>query len=108
MEKNYRNIPLKLSYDSGIDDILWDFYIPVLSMSKSYDRIAGFFSSSSFALSARGLEDFITNGGKMRLVTCPQLSKKDVDMLEKATANIDDLLTNNFIKELTIQTFPSK
>lgn len=99
MEKNYRNIPLKLSYDSGIDDILWDFYIPVLSMSKSYDRIAGFFSSSSLALSARGLEDFITNGGKMRLVTCPQLSKKDVDMFETATANIDDLLTSNFIKD---------
>lgn len=99
MEKNFRNIPLKLSYDSGLDDILWDFYIPVLSMSKNYDRIAGFFSSSSLALSARGLEDFIANGGKMRLVTCPQLSKKDVEMLEKATKNIDELLTDNFIKD---------
>lgn len=99
MEKNFRNIPLKLSYDSGLDDILWDFYIPVLSMSKTYDRIAGFFSSSSLALSARGLEDFISNGGKMRLVTCPQLSKNDVDMLEKTTKNIDQLLTDNFIKD---------
>lgn len=99
MEKNFRNIPLKLSYDSGLDDILWDFYIPVLSMSKNYDRIAGFFSSSSLALSARGLEDFISNGGKMRLVTCPQLSKNDVDMLEKTTKNIDQLLTDNFIKD---------
>lgn len=68
MDKNFRNIPLKLSYDSGLDDILWDFYIPVLSMAKTYDRIAGFFSSSSLALSARGLEEFISNGGKMRLV----------------------------------------
>lgn len=99
MEKNFRNIPLKLSYDSGLDDILWDFYIPVLSMAKTYDRIAGFFSSSSLALSARGLEDFITNGGKIRLVTCPQLSKKDVDMLEKTIKNIDELVIDNFIKD---------
>lgn len=99
MEKNFRNIPLKLSYDSGLDDILWDFYIPVLSMAKSYDRIAGFFSSSSLALSARGLEDFISNDGKMRLVTCPQLSKNDVDMLEKTTMDIDQLLTDNFVKD---------
>lgn len=99
MEKNFRNIPLKLSYDSGLDDILWDFYIPVLSMAKSYDRIAGFFSSSSLALSARGLEDFISNDGKMRLVTCPQLSNNDVDMLEKTTMDIDQLLTDNFVKD---------
>ena len=99
MKNNFRNIPLKLSYDSGLDDILWDFYIPVLFMSKTYDRIAGFFSSSGLALSARGFEDFITNGGKMRLVTCPQLSKQDVDMLEKTAKNIDKLLTDNFIKD---------
>lgn len=99
MKKNFRNIPLKLSYDSGLDDILWDFYIPVLSMSTTYNRIAGFFSSSSLALSARGLEDFISNGGKMRLVTCPQLSKQDVEMLEKASKNIEQLITDNFIKD---------
>lgn len=99
MEKSFRSIPLKLSYDSGIDDILWDFYIPVLTMAKTYDRIAGFFSSSSLSLSARGLENFITNGGKMRLITCPQLSKQDVEMLEKATKNVDELITDNFIKD---------
>lgn len=99
MDKNFRNLPLKLSYDSGLDDILWDFYIPILSMAKTYDRIAGFFSSSTLALSARGLEDFITNGGKMRLVTCPQLSKQDVDIIEKSTQNIDELINDNFIKD---------
>lgn len=99
MEKSFKNIPLKLSYDSGIDDVLWDFYIPVLSMAKTYDRIAGFFSSSALALSARGLEDFISNGGKMRLVTCPQLSAQDVEMLEKSANNYDEIITNNFIKD---------
>ena len=99
MENNFKSIPLKLSYDSGEDDILWDFYIPVLSMADTYDRIAGFFSSSSLALCARGLESFITNGGKMRLVTCPQLSSNDIEMIEKSVNNLDEILTKNFIND---------
>ncbi len=99
MNNNFQKLPLKLSYDSGIDDVLWDFYIPVLSMATSYDRIAGFFSSSSLALSARGLENFIINNGKMRLVTCPQLSAKDVEILEKTSKSFDDIITKNFIAD---------
>ena len=45
----FQDISLKISYDSGLDDVLWDFYIPVLSYAKTYDRIAGFFSSSALA-----------------------------------------------------------
>ena len=99
MDKNFKMLPLKLSYDSGLDDILWDFYIPVLSMAKSYDRIAGFFSSTSLALCARGMEDFISNGGTMRLVTCPQLSKQDVEILEASAADVGKIITDNFIKD---------
>lgn len=99
MTKDLSNIPLKISYDSGLDDILWEFYIPVLSLSNNYDRIAGFFSSSSLAIAARGMEDFISNGGKMRLVTCPQLSTRDIEMLEKSVRNLDELLTKNFISD---------
>lgn len=96
---DFSKLPLKISYDSGLDDILWEFYIPVLSMANSYDRIAGFFSSSSLALASRGMEDFIKNGGKMRLVTCPQLSANDVDMLEKSSASIDTVVTEKFIRD---------
>ncbi|QRN84663.1 DEAD/DEAH box helicase family protein [Clostridia bacterium] len=99
MTKNLSNIPLKISYDSGMDDVLWEFYIPVLSLSNHYDRIAGFFSSSSLALAARGLENFISNGGKMRLVTCPQLSCDDIMMLENSVKNLDELLTEKFISD---------
>lgn len=99
MSNSFKDIPLKISYDSGVDDILREFYIPVLSKAESYDRIAGFFSSSTLALSARGLEKFISNGGKMRLVTCPQLTSKDVEMIEKSVNNIDDIITENFIKD---------
>lgn len=97
---NFKDIPnLKISYDSGVDDVLWDFYIPVLSAAVCYDRIAGFFSSSSLALAARGMEDFISNGGKMRLVTCPQLSRKDADVIKESVADIESILRDNFIDD---------
>ena len=71
----FQDISLKISYDSGLDDVLWDFYIPVLSYAKTYDRIAGFFSSSALALAARGIEEFILNGGTMRLVLTHRLGE---------------------------------
>ena len=98
MVLDFSDLPLKVAYDSGEDDLVWDFYIPVLSRANSYDRIAGFFSSSSLAVAARGIGEFISNGGVMRLVTCPQLSINDISMLEKSVNNIDEILSDHFIK----------
>lgn len=80
---NYRNLNIKSCYESGVDDIIEDFYVPVLGASVRYDRIAGFFSSTSLAVAARGVANFINNGGKMRLITSPRLNSEDIDVIEK-------------------------
>lgn len=92
-------LDIKESYDSGYDDILYDFYIPVLSESNQYDRISGFFSSGSLALAARGMQKFLENGGTMRLVTCPRFSRKDAAMLEQASGGINDAVLSGFISD---------
>jgi len=97
---DFSDLPLKHTYDSGEEDILWDFYIPVLSKANQYDRIAGFFSSSILAAAAKGMSEFIRNGGHMRLVTCPMLSKEDVNMLQDEE-QMDQILTANFIRSLS-------
>ncbi len=99
MIKDFSNLKLKVSYDSGIDDILWDFYIPVLSHANQYDRISGFFNSSVLAVAAEGMAEFIENGGKMRLITCPRLSPADIKMIEKSVTDLDSILTEQFITE---------
>lgn len=99
MAKDFSNVKLNISYDSGNDDILWDFYIPVLSLANQYDRIAGFFSSTSLSLAARGMEDFILNGGKMRLVTCPLLSQADVGVIKQSVDKMESVLFKNFVKD---------
>jgi hypothetical protein len=50
---------LKGLYDSDADDLLLDFYIPVLKESIDYKRIAGYFSSNSLAIAAKGISKFI-------------------------------------------------
>lgn len=94
-----RDLPIKYAYDSNKDDLLWDFYIPALSKSIRYDRISGFFSSSSLAISARGLAGFIAHEGKMRLITCPRLSKEDAMAVENAITSLDDIMVNHFIND---------
>lgn len=85
MGKNFRKLELKSSYETGEDDLLEEFYAPILKCAASYDRIAGFFSSSSLAVAARGIAEFIRNGGKMRLIACPRLEEEDVKVMELAS-----------------------
>lgn len=80
---NFRELSLESGYDSDTDDIVNEFYLPVLSNSKSYDRITGFFRSSSFAISSKGLAQLINNNGTMRIVCSPILGTDDVETLSK-------------------------
>ena len=56
---NFKDLNVKQFYDSDEDNILNNFYIPVLSNAIKYDRLAGYFSSTSFAMSAKGMAQFI-------------------------------------------------
>ena len=64
-------------YDSRINNIVTEFFIPALKESTTYRRIGGFFSSTSIALAARGINEMIENEGKMQLVISPILTKED-------------------------------
>lgn len=97
---SFLDVDLKHSYETGVDDLISDFYIPMLSRAKRYDRIAGFFSSTSLALSAVGLAGLIERGGTMRLITCPRLSKEDADMINTAVGNPESILSKQLIRDM--------
>ena len=87
---NFKDLNVKQFYDSDEDNILNNFYIPVLSNAIKYDRLAGYFSSTSFAMSAKGMAQFIRNGGEMRLVTSVQLSEMDRLAIEDGIRKSED------------------
>lgn len=100
---NLKEIDLKHSYESDCGDLIELFYEPVLNCAIKYCRLAGFFSSSSLAIAARGLSSFIKRGGKYLLVCNPKLSNEDAkainDSIESIQENISldfDNLSNEF------------
>ena len=80
---SFKSLDIKPSYESGIGDIVQDFYEPVLTEAVLYDRISGFFTSTSLAVAARGMCNFIKNGGIMRIITSPILSSDDIEIIEQ-------------------------
>ncbi len=77
-----REYPFRLSYTVA-DDPLHTFYIPALSASIRYDRMAGFFSSGALAVAAAGVAHLIARGGQMRLLVGAQLLPEDVEAIRR-------------------------
>lgn len=84
MTGSFRDLPLELNFDTGVEgsDVTRKFYVPVLQRAKSYDRVAGYFSSAALSIAARGIAGLVRNSGKMRLITSHALQKYDVDTLQ--------------------------
>ncbi len=96
-----KELNFKKSYDSDSDNILKDFYIPALSESTEYLRLAGFFSSTSLAVAAKGMATFIKNGGKMKLIVSAKLQKEDIDAIREIYQNKEEeLIEKIMIKDL--------
>lgn len=84
------DLTLRLSYRTGRDDLVRDFFVPCLEQATLYRRAAGYFSSSGLALAARGVASLASRGGKMRLVVSPHLQPDDVVALQAANDNPAD------------------
>lgn len=61
--------------------MLHDFYLPALHLAVSYDRVAGYFRSSSLAAASQGFSAFVGRGGRMRLIVGADLDPRDVQAI---------------------------
>lgn len=86
------------SYSTSKESLFEDFYIPALQRSVRYDRAAGFFSSAIVALAPLAFSEFVENGGRIRLICSPNLSKSDVRSLnddsDLTKASRDQVITD--------------
>ena len=104
-ELSFENLDLKISYRSktmnGKSTLLDDFYIPCLKRSQKYDRSTGFFTSGSLKVASEGIVNFaFDNSGKMRMLTSPRLTEKDVCCINDNLENIDESLEYNLDREI--------
>jgi len=96
----FKDLVIKRAYSSDTDDILHDFYIPVLAAAIEYRRIAGFFSSTSLAIAAKGIVGLIVNGGTMQLIVSPKLTYQDLEVLIKSNVEPQDFLEHKMLEEI--------
>lgn len=96
------SIPFKFQYRSNHDQLYEDFYEPCLQNSVAYDRAAGYFSSHSLRLIARGLEVFLFQEGKIRIIANPVLSKEDIEAIEKGYKAKQQVIERALLKQVDL------
>ncbi|SJZ77748.1 DEAD/DEAH box helicase family protein [Selenihalanaerobacter shriftii] len=97
----FKGLNLKIKYRSSDDDIVNDFYIPVLENAKLYKRAVGFFSSSSLIEVSRGITGLIKNGGKIQLIASPKLQEKDIEAINKGYEDRDEIFERSILDSFT-------
>ena len=70
-------------YKSDQCSLLKDFYIPSLKSAVRYDRAVGYFSATMLGYGLQGLDGFIKNDGKMRLIIGENLSDHEYEAVKK-------------------------
>jgi superfamily II DNA or RNA helicase len=95
-----RNLDIKQEYRSYHDDIVRNFYIPILQQSSSYKRAVGFFSSSALIEISKGICYLVQNGGFIQLVASPYLSEDDIEAIKKGYALRDEIIKNAILTTL--------
>ena len=95
-----RDLDLKTEYRSLSDDVVNDFYLPVLKESILYQRAVGFFSSSALCQLANGIQGLVDNGGKIQIIASPKLSEDDIRDI-KAGYEVRKAVQKALLRELT-------
>ena len=68
---SFRDIEVKPEYRSRLDNVIRDFYTPVLKEAVMYKRAVGYFSSSALLSMSAGICGLIENGGSIQLIASP-------------------------------------
>jgi superfamily II DNA or RNA helicase len=98
-----RSLDIAGRYRSDRGDVVQDFYVPTLSVATTYSRAVGYFTSTSLALFARGIERFTARGGAMRLVASPHLDADDILDIERGY-DVREIIQRAALRELEHET----
>lgn len=93
-----RNFYIKSAYNSKFDNPYAEFFIPALKNSNSYWRYGGFFNSKNLALCAEGIQEFLENDGKIRLVLSPHMNKEDIIAIKEGISTPEKFINDSWGK----------
>ena len=80
---SFKELSLLKHYKTYKNDIIKEFYTPVLQQAVLYQRAVGFFSSTALIDLTKGLSGMIRNHGHIQFIVSPLLSQEDIDAINK-------------------------
>ena len=92
---------LKSEYRSLIDNVVQNFYIPLLENAVYYKRAVGFFSSTSLVEISKGIAEMAKHGGKIQIVASPFLSEEDIEAIKRGYSSRDEIVESALLKQLS-------
>lgn len=95
---NYEGLTILRGYKTNKNDVVKEFYIPVLKQSVLYKRAVGFFSSTALIELSKGISGLVRNGGKIKFIVSPLLSAEDIEAINKGY-EARDILQEALIRE---------
>lgn len=97
----FKELLLKKEYRSFTDDIVNNFYIPLLDKSILYQRAVGFFSSSALIEISHGISKMLNNSGRIQLIASPHLQEEDIRAIEKGYEERNEVIERVILKSIT-------
>jgi superfamily II DNA or RNA helicase len=91
---------IKTEYRSLIDNVVQDFYIPLLQEADSYKRAVGFFSSTALVEISKGIGSMAERGGHMEIVASPYLSNEDLTAIRNGYEERDKIIEGALLRSL--------
>jgi superfamily II DNA or RNA helicase len=100
MTTGFQGLSLREGYSDSTSVLLDDFFLPVLAVSKVYDRAAGFFSSAVLTAIESALCGFLDAGGRMRLICSPRLSNEDAEAIIDGLSDLESVVSKTLNDDL--------
>ncbi|MDK2824230.1 MAG: hypothetical protein PWP71_2148 [Clostridia bacterium] len=96
---SFTNLDIKREYRSLSDNIIRDFYLPLLSNAIYYKRAVGFFSSSALIEISKGITGLVRNGGSIQLIASPRLHDEDIKAIYKGYEEREKVIERAILRE---------
>lgn len=91
---------IKTEYRSLIDNVVQQFYIPLLKEATFYKRAVGFFSSTALVEISKGIGSMAERGGHIQIVASPYLSNEDIHAIRKGYEDREQIIEKALFRSL--------
>lgn len=101
MSLKEHDLHIKSEYRSLIDNVVQDFYVPLLKEATVYKRAVGFFSSTSLVELSKGIAVMAEKGGKIQIVASPYLSDEDIKAIKEGYEERNRIIEGALLRSLS-------